>query len=79
MGGWVWTVTKLVLTTFLRALAFQDSVDTVLSLHVCLRPGCTVDKGGDNVRIMPDHTELAPGGAYGPVLDHNALVRFGLS
>lgn len=47
--------------------------------YVCLRPGCTVDKGGDNVRIMPDHTELAPGGAYGPVLDHNALVRFGLS
>lgn len=26
---------------------------------------------------MPDHTELAPGGANGPVLHHDVFVRFG--
>lgn len=28
------------------------------------------------MKIMPDHTELAPGGAYGSVLEHDATVRF---
>lgn len=27
---------------------------------------------------MPDHTELAPGGADGPVLHHDVFVGFGL-
>lgn len=29
-----------------------------------------------DVRILSDHTELAPGGAYWSVLDDNSIVRF---
>lgn len=30
------------------------------------------------MRVLPDHTELAPGGADGPVLHHDVFVGFGL-
>lgn len=32
-----------------------------------------------DIRIMSDHTELAPRGAYRSVLHHDAVIRFGFS
>lgn len=37
------------------------------------------EKCEEGVRVRPDHAELAPGGANGPVLHHDVFVRFGLS
>lgn len=31
------------------------------------------------MRVGPDHAQLAPGGANGPVLHHDVFVRFGFS
>lgn len=71
-GGWLWPAARLDTTAFLGAPAFQDSTDTERA------------SAGRNARkvcvcVCADHAELAPGGANGPELHHDVLVRFDFS
>lgn len=71
MGGWGWPTARLDTTAFFRALTFQGPHRTyTVTRHE--------DKCEEGVRAGPDHAELAPGCANGPVLHHDVCVRFGL-